>query len=1338
MVDADLYLLQVCATKLQPDVFLKTVIEKFHVREWMSLRIYHAVQNRYHDSELHNPMLESFLIFIAQIVSIRTNLGLSDTEMSRLEMVTLLCMGDKTHSQLMELMPERCGSTQNRDFESILADVAQYKAPNLEASGNMQQGMYGPKPRVWDELFDPLHVLLRSCHKRDFQVSMERFTEYVQQTNKLKNNATPWPPFRHPAPVSSDYDDPRLVLRSRVFHAMILIILYKAVNGYNLPEYVLALTIYLLEMAVMTAEIPDKSMNPLCQYTDARMSRIAKDMDLAGWYETDNLSENLRTVISRVILVQKLQPNRTRSMSDCELQTEMTEVTTSLMLNDGAVESSLGVLTLPSVVISDENGLSTAMNATSLPALPPANADFDASIVPEDGIVAIPQGNNENDLIPLQRALPASAEESMVLVTEGPPSPSNMVGNQPALPPAPQRPAVLAGNEIVTAQTMYSRLSTSGVTTTEIVPSTSSPQNRFEPREPRVGQFGPKTVIVGENIISLLLKLHSQLSGVPDSYNPEQNASDIDAGSSFASAPQESRIGHGPFFIAQLLTKIANLDPMCKNAIVEAKNLLWLRAQESEDEQREREQREKEERRKRAKERQRKLMAEFANKQKQFMEKAMKTEDASGMDWDQENTPTELNSKKEYDCVICNQTNPSSEDKPMGLIVLVQATSVPGHERRHSERLVLPTSDEDPAIPKDTRGVYFDRRVDEMNRHFDPSSCLLSVNSGWEGGIHVQTCGHHLHLDCLSLYLESLLNQQRQQSLAVDKGEYLCPLCRQLANSVLPLSPQLGECAAVVRSRHASSATILSELHSFLKEIQRNPISSNLAMAMGKAMEDMTSCTYLKYKQKNRFPTHESLILFVTSVARTNFEVELVQRGGSLCVTPPTTIPLTPKRDCIVPLLHVLAMHARVLTSWPVHRIWEQLSGIPQESPSPLALTLHEREVPLLLQDPTALLIHFILLLPLHLDQTYFSSVVKVVYNLLYYQVILQISCGFSQAERNTILRRGECGDRAAISSDNILCRVVEYFAESELYHREDLVHKPSISSSTSYARVKTYCIEQQIQSLCLPFLRVAALMRYHLYEQPLPIVSTPQTEFVRLVYYLELVTEGMGWDSFNSTVALNWQDQEASVSVPRLWCDQLLAFVTRSEAARGLILEQHISWQMPKLLSLPREYEKIFTYYHERQCRECKSVPQEISICLLCGTIVCLKQICCKTNMCEAVRHTIDCGGGTGIYLVVTSTYIIVIRGRRACLWGSLYLDDFEEEDRDLKRGKPLYLSQDRYQLLEQQWLAHKFDHTKKTWKGSDLKRSSTTICQPKLRKILFSTPIALSFFDPGLLCNV
>ena len=109
------------------------------------------------------------------------------------------------------------------------------------------------------------------------------------------------------------------------------------------------------------------------------------------------------------------------------------------------------------------------------------------------------------------------------------------------------------------------------------------------------------------------------------------------------------------------------------------------------------------------------------------------------------------------------------------------------------------------------------------------------MNQGWEDGVHVQTCGHHLHLDCLKSYLQTLRNQQRQPTLAVEKGEYLCPLCRQLANSVLPLSPQLGECAAVVRSRHASPDIILSELNHFLSDIQRHPVSTDLLTYFNKS-----------------------------------------------------------------------------------------------------------------------------------------------------------------------------------------------------------------------------------------------------------------------------------------------------------------------------------------------------------------------------------------------------------------------------------------------------------------------------------------------------------------------
>lgn len=146
-----------------------------------------------------------------------------------------------------------------------------------------------------------------------------------------------------------------------------------------------------------------------------------------------------------------------------------------------------------------------------------------------------------------------------------------------------------------------------------------------------------------------------------------------------------------------------------------------------------------------------------------------------------------------------------------------------------------------------------------------------------------------------------------------------------------------------------------------------------MAEAIGKVMEDMSSSTKLKpmFKPKT---IPQSLFLFVTSIARTNLEVELIQRGGTLVLPsnePP--YPLLPKRDCIVPLLHVLAAHARVarvLAMWPAWITFKQLCGLMTTKVPITTLAPIEREVPLLLHDPIALLLQFILLLPLHLDQS--------------------------------------------------------------------------------------------------------------------------------------------------------------------------------------------------------------------------------------------------------------------------------------------------------------------------------------------------------------------------------
>lgn len=74
--------------------------------------------------------------------------------------------------------------------------------------------------------------------------------------------------------------------------------------------------------------------------------------------------------------------------------------------------------------------------------------------------------------------------------------------------------------------------------------------------------------------------------------------------------------------------------------------------------------------------------------------------------------------------------------------------------------------------------------------------------------------------------------------------------------------------------------------------------------------------------------------------------------------------------------------------------------------------------------------------------------------------------------------------------------------------------------------------------------------------------------------------------------------------------------------ASRNYPLLPTVNWMGPWLLRLPHLYDDVFQYYHGRPCHQCHGVPRETSVCLVCGTVVCLKENCCKTNnIFEAVQ---------------------------------------------------------------------------------------------------------------------
>lgn len=109
---------------------------------------------------------------------------------------------------------------------------------------------------------------------------------------------------------------------------------------------------------------------------------------------------------------------------------------------------------------------------------------------------------------------------------------------------------------------------------------------------------------------------------------------------------------------------------------------------------------------------------------------------------------------------------PSTDEGLIGLDVYLQLTSVVGHQTLNPNRIVLPTSDEDPTLhylEQNTRRGNFSHHISHAVGKSPPQPWLLSMNVGLKEGFYVQRCGYHLHLDCLSAYLASLISESRRQ-----------------------------------------------------------------------------------------------------------------------------------------------------------------------------------------------------------------------------------------------------------------------------------------------------------------------------------------------------------------------------------------------------------------------------------------------------------------------------------------------------------------------------------------------------------------------------------------------
>ncbi|XP_035378865.1 E3 ubiquitin-protein ligase ubr3 isoform X1 [Electrophorus electricus] len=1175
MIDPDIFLLQVCASRLDPDYFISSVFERFKVVDLLTMASQH--QNSVLEAEQERPMLEGALTFLVVLCSLRVHLGMTDDEILRAEMVSQLCMNDRTHSSLLDLIPENPNPKSgivpgSCSFEEMLSAVADFKAPVFEPGGSMQQGMYTPKAEVWEKEFDPIMVILRTVYRRDVQSAMDRYSAFLKQSGIHAGN--PWPPYKERTALHPCYRGLVRLLHCKTLHIVIFTLLYKIwMDHQNMSEHVLCMVLYLVELGLDNHAQDDKDDEEPCVEEHCHDS----------WFPGTSLLSNLHHVINFVrVRVPETAPE---------------------------VERKRERETPPS---------------TSAAASGPGQSSRRLS------------GNWRENLREAQLfSLVAERRRKF--------------------------------------QEMINRHSGEASRAVRPKPAAAHPQLVTEILEIR------------ESMLSLLVKLHQKLSARHNSLEPgwldEADPARHAHGDGLAAiervlAKAAARSRHSKKCLQEVCGRVCPPVPPKKNSVGDKKSL------------------DKEERRQRARERQQKLLAEFASRQKSFMETAMDVESPevdAAMDV---GTAEPLDSEVLYDCVICGQSGPSTEDRPTGLVVLLQASSVLGHRYRSDEAKRLPTSDEERIFPEDTCGAANDVRLALMQRCFRDSSCLQSISIGWDGGVYVQTCGHTLHIDCHKSYMESLRNDQVLQGFSVDKGEFTCPLCRQFANSVLPCKPGG---TAQAGTWHApgtkSTATLVKEVEDLQEQAAIFPTESNLTKEMESVIKDIKNATQKKYMDYGKNPgSPDNDFLFMYSVARTNLELELVHRGGSLCSGGASA---TAKRSCLNQLFHVLAMHMRLYSIDSAYNPWTRVTQIMQ-SREPDYEDEERPEVPMLFRDVPSLLIIFVLTMPQPLRKEHFTCVVKVLYTLQYTQALAALSLRFSPEERLAWSNTGATKKNlpnSQMSWEALLGHVI-----SELSKAKGIYATSSEEAVLSSSVWSPQSIEFTLQQYCLPFLRLSCLLQHHLYGDDLPGCRLDE-EFSLLAGCLGLLPgSSLPAVTASSAACLEWNVN--ALDLLTQWCAELLDLADTPALQAMTLLMHDPCWSAPRLLQLPDNYNTIFQHYHRKACSACSKTPKDPALCLVCGAFVCLKGLCCKQQgLCECVLHSQHCGAATGIFLLINASVIIIIRGHRFCLWGSVYLDAHGEEDRDLRRGKPLFLCEERYRVLEQQWVSHTFDHINKRW---------------------------------------
>ncbi|ONI03411.1 hypothetical protein PRUPE_6G255500 [Prunus persica] len=1249
-LELDLFLLQCCAALAPADLYVNRIVKRFGLSSYLSLNLERS-------SEYEAVLVQEMLTLIIQIVKERRFCGLTKAESLKRELIHKLAIADATHSQLVKSLPRDLSKFDQ--LPEILDTVAAYSNPS-----GFNQGTYSLRWTFWKEM----DLFYPRWNSRDLQAAEERYLRFRSVsalTTQLPRWTEIYPPFKGVARIATSKAVLQII-RAVLFYA---IFSDKSIDS-RAPDGVLLTALHVLSLALDICFQHKESGDQSCYDGD-----VIPILAFAGEeiYEGPHFGAGQQSLLSLLVILMRM--HKKENLDNClEAGSDLSSLIGSLLKKFAEIDS--GCMTKLQLLAPEVIG-------HVLQSSPNGDTYTSGSI-----------SDSEKRKAKARERQAAILEKMRAEQLKFMASVNSTVDDASKCEQEVCNPDVEDDSEEsaeVVCSLCHDPNSRNPIS--YLVLLQKSRLLNFMDRgplsweQPRWINKEHMSIIKGEVTDQSETSSSSGGSGVVPSYPLKQLVQD--AITKFACHGQ-------PRDVEALLD-------FFKGRFHELKNIQVPRELNDESE---------------------KTLCTFET-----------MEDAMYLSIQKELHDKMLHSKLTEDKGFSTPEGDQEKTEHAEFMLLGKYTAALSRETTEN-----PSSSESPneKVPIDSSRL-------SAYDGFGPIDC---------DGIYLSSCGHAVHQGCLDRYLSSLKERYLRRIVFEgghivdpDKGEFLCPVCRRLANSVLPALPGLFEKVSKeslhsgVSSSHATGPLVKSggEINS-LQLQQGLALVQSAAKASGKVGNlkgfplqrcgRMTSNLEIsRLLCKMYFPTKQDKLsgsarvshpmLMWDTIKYSLLSIEIAARSGGKYATPSYDLnalykELESSSRFVLSLLlkvvqsksknslHVLqrfigiqsfaesicfgvsidhgsetcgqgAMlrileHVDMAVSYPDIQFWNRASD------------------PVLARDPFSSLMWVLFCLP-----NRFLSCEDSLLSLVHLFYVVSVVQGII-----AYLGKNQC-DMSKLGVDDCLVTDVSKLMGESGCPQQYFVSNYVGSSCNSN-------IKNIVRSLSFPYLRRCALLlnllnynaqapffeRYNVLDRSHDIGDMMDTTYVALVELNEVQEIERMFKIPTLDVIL--KDKVVRSMVQKWFRHFCKEFEV--QRFRGSI---HCNPAVPfQLMRVPRVYQDLLQRYIKQRCPDCKSILEDPALCLLCGRLCSPSwKSCCRESGCQT--HALACGSGTGVFLLIRRTTILLQRCARQAPWPSPYLDAFGEEDVEMQRGKPLYLNDERYAALTYLVASHGLDQSSK-----------------------------------------